>query len=44
MPKCDIFDRSDLHDFTPYTVVYMGGGDLGVKIKKNIKNIFLGVI
>ncbi len=32
MHKCEIFDRSDFHDF--YNIKSLWGGDFGVKIKK----------
>jgi len=35
VPKCEIFDRSDFHDF--YTIKSLREGDFGVKI--NIKNL-----
>ncbi len=31
MPKCEIFDRSDFHDF--YSIKSLWEGDFGVKIK-----------
>ena len=31
VPKCEIFDRSDFHDF--YTIKSLWEGDFGVKIK-----------
>ncbi len=31
VPKCEIFDRSDFHDF--YTIKFLWEGDFGVKIK-----------
>ncbi len=37
VPKREIFDRSDFPDF--YTMKSLRVGDLGVKIKKNFKNI-----
>ncbi len=37
MPKCEIFDRSDFHDF--YTIKSLWEGDFGVKIKCFYKNI-----
>jgi hypothetical protein len=37
VPKREIFDRSDFPDF--YTIKSLRVGDLGVKIKKNKKNI-----
>ncbi len=39
MPKCEIFDSSDVHDF--HTIKSLREGDIGVKIKK-IKQIFRG--
>ncbi len=39
MPKCEIFDRSDIDDF--YTITSPCEGDFGVKIK-NFRNIFRG--
>ncbi len=40
-PKCEIFDRSDFHDF--YTIKFLQEeGDFGVKIKKYLKKIFRG--
>jgi hypothetical protein len=39
VPKCQIFDRSDFHDF--YTIKSLQEGDFGVKIKK-FKKIFRG--
>ncbi len=39
MPKCEIFDRSDFHDF--YTIKSLWEGDFGVKIKC-FKKIFRG--
>ena len=33
VPKCEIFDSSDFHDF--YTIKSLREGDSGVKIKKN---------
>jgi hypothetical protein len=35
MPKCEIFDRSDSHDF--YTIKSLKEGDFGIKIKKFLK-------
>ncbi len=35
MPKCDIFDRSDFHDF--YTLKSHREGDFGVKIFFNFR-------
>jgi hypothetical protein len=32
VPKCEIFDRSNFHDF--YTIKSLWEGDFGVKIKK----------
>ncbi len=37
VPKCEIFDRSDFHDF--YTIKSLWEGDFGVKIKWFKKNI-----
>jgi hypothetical protein len=37
VPKCEIFDRSDFHDF--YPVKSLWEGDFGVKIKCFKKNI-----
>jgi hypothetical protein len=34
VPKCDIFDRSDFHDF--YTIKSLWEGNFGVNIKKMI--------
>ncbi len=34
VPKCEIFDRSDINDF--YTIESLCEGDFGVKIKKII--------
>ena len=39
MHKCEIFDRSDFHDF--YTIKSLWEGDFGVKIKF-VLNIFMG--
>jgi hypothetical protein len=39
VPKCEIFDHSDFHDF--YTIKSLWEGDFGVKIKK-FKQIFRG--
>ncbi len=39
MPKCEIFDRSDFHDF--YPIKSLREGDFGVKIKC-FKKIFGG--
>ncbi len=39
VPKREIFDRSDFHDF--YTMKSLRIGDIGVKIKKNLQ-IFRG--
>ncbi len=39
MPKCEIFDRSDFHDF--YPIKSLWEGDFGVKIKC-FKKIFRG--
>jgi hypothetical protein len=36
VPKCEIFDRSDINDF--YTIKSLCEGDFGVK--KNYKNIY----
>ena len=41
MPKCEIFDRSDFHDF--YPIKSLREGDFRVKIKCLKKNI-LGLI
>ncbi len=35
VPKCEIFDRTDFHDF--YTIKSLWGGDFGVKKKKILK-------
>jgi hypothetical protein len=35
VPKCEIFDRLDSHDF--YTITSLREGDLGIKIKKILK-------
>ncbi len=40
VPKCEIFHRSDFHDF--YTIKSLWEGDFGVKIKCLKKNIFRG--
>jgi hypothetical protein len=37
VPKREIFDRSDFPDF--YTIKSLRVGDLGVKIKRVLKNI-----
>jgi hypothetical protein len=37
VPKREIFDHSDFPDF--YTIMSLRVGDLGVKIKKNLKKI-----
>ena len=37
VPKCEIFGRSDFHDF--YTIKSLWEGDFGVKIKCLLKNI-----
>jgi hypothetical protein len=37
VPKCEIFDRSDFHDF--YTIKSLWEGNFGVKIKCLKKNI-----
>jgi hypothetical protein len=37
VPKCEIFDCSDIHDF--YTIKSLREGDFGVKIKNLLKNI-----
>ncbi len=37
MPKCEIFDLSDFHEF--YTIKSIREGDFGIKIKKNYKYI-----
>ncbi len=37
VPKCEIFDRSDFHNF--YSIKSLWEGDFGVKIKKYFKNI-----
>ncbi len=37
VPKCEIFDRSDFHDF--YPIKSLWEGDFGVKIKCFKKNI-----
>ncbi len=37
VPKREIFDRSDFPDF--YTIKSLRVGDIGVKIKKILKNI-----
>ena len=37
VPKCEIFDRSDFHDF--YPIKSLWEGDFGVKIKCLKKNI-----
>ncbi len=37
VPKCEIFDRSDFHDFYPIKSVWEG--DFEVKIKSFKKNI-----
>ncbi len=34
VPKCEIFDSSDVHDFN--TIKSLREGDIGVKIKKNL--------
>ncbi len=39
VPKCEIFDRSDFHDF--YTIKTLWEGDFGVKINV-FKKIFRG--
>ncbi len=39
VPKCEIFDRSDVHDF--YPIKSLWEGDFGVKIKC-LKKIFRG--
>ncbi len=39
VPKCEIFDRSDCHDF--YPIKSLWEGDFGVKIKC-LKQIFMG--
>jgi hypothetical protein len=39
VPKCEIFDRSDFHDF--YPIKSLWEGDFGVKIKC-LNNIFRG--
>jgi hypothetical protein len=40
VPKCEIFDRSDIDDF--YTTTSLCEDDFEVKIKKNCRNIFRG--
>ncbi len=40
MPKCEIFDRSDFHDF--YPIKSLWEGDFGVKIKCFKKKILRG--
>ncbi len=42
VPKCEIFDRSDFHDF--YPIKSLWEGDFGVKIKcfKNILGLIWG--
>jgi hypothetical protein len=37
VPKCEIFDGSDFHDF--YTIKSVWEGDFGVKIKDRFFNI-----
>ena len=37
VPKCEIFDRSDFHDFYPIKSLWKG--DFGVKIKCFKQNI-----
>jgi hypothetical protein len=37
VPKCEIFDRSDFHDF--YPIKSLWEGDFGVKIKRFKTNI-----
>jgi hypothetical protein len=39
VPKCEIFDRSDFHDF--YPIQSLWEGDFAVKIKR-LKKIFRG--
>ena len=39
VPKCEIFDRSDFHDFYPIKSLPVWEGDFGVKIKCLKKNI-----
>jgi hypothetical protein len=40
VPKCEIFDRSDFHDF--YTIKSLWEGDFGVKIYNLFEIIFRG--
>jgi hypothetical protein len=37
VPKCEIFDHSDFHDF--YAIKFLTVSDFGVKIKISLKNI-----
>ncbi len=38
VPKCEIFDRSDFHDF--YTIKSLWGGDFGVKISSKVSDFY----